>query len=85
MSCFYKKHLGVECPGCGIQRSLVHLLKGEFAESFQMYPALLTTILMFTFLIVHLVFKVKNGHKVLLTLFILNAIIMISSYVLKQF
>ncbi|HBH48166.1 MAG TPA: DUF2752 domain-containing protein [Bacteroidales bacterium] len=83
MSCFYKKHFGIECPGCGFQRSLIHLLKGEFVESFQLYPALLTTIFMIGFLLVHLVFKIKNGHKVLLWLFIVNTALMVGNYLVK--
>lgn len=45
MPCFFKTFTGKECPGCGIQRSIVALLKGEFVESFLLFPALLPFIL----------------------------------------
>ena len=55
--CVYKKELGFECPGCGLQRSLIELLKGNIIESIMIYPGLLPTIGLFLFLILHIVFK----------------------------
>ena len=60
MPCFYKKYLGFECPGCGMQRSIIELLRGNFAESFKLYPALTTTIALIVLLILHLIFKFRN-------------------------
>lgn len=77
------KQLGVECMGCGTQRSLIHLLKGEFLEAFYIYPAIYTLIGMFVYLGFHLKFAFKNGHKILLFLFISNALIILSNYILK--
>lgn len=82
-ACFYKKYLGVECPGCGMQRSFIELLKGNFVESFVLYPALLPTIGLIGYLFLHLLFKFKNGANVLKNLFIINAIIVVLSYIYK--
>lgn len=84
-SCFYKKHFGMECPGCGMQRSIIELLKGNFTESFKLYPALFTTIALFTLLIFHLIFKLKNGAKYLLIIFIINTLIILINYIYKFF
>jgi hypothetical protein len=83
VSCFYKKYLGVECPGCGMQRSFVYLLKGDFIQSLKMYPALIPTMFMFFFLILHIIFKFEKGHKVLLILFIFNVFLMLSNFIFK--
>ena len=83
MACFYKKHFGIDCPGCGFQRSLIHLLKGDFAESFHMYPALLPTILMIGFLLVHITLKIKHGARILLYLFFINTGLIVGNYLLK--
>ena len=33
----FQEHAGVVCPGCGIQRSIIALLKGEILESILLY------------------------------------------------
>jgi hypothetical protein len=83
LPCFYKKYLGVECPGCGMQRSIIALLKGDILESLRIYPALGSTIILFTLLIIHLVFKLKNGGKILIWTFLINTIIVICAYIVK--
>jgi hypothetical protein len=82
-ACFYKKYLGVECPGCGMQRSLIELLKGNFAESFVLFPALIPTISLIVYLILHLIFKFRNGANILKILFIINTSIVVLSYIYK--
>ncbi len=39
--CYFKLMFGINCPGCGLQRSIIFLLKGELWESIKMYPPLL--------------------------------------------
>ena len=82
-ACFYKKFLGVECPGCGMQRSFIELLKLNFVESFILFPALLPTIVLVTYLILHLILKFKNGANILKILFIINTTIVVLSYIYK--
>jgi hypothetical protein len=82
-SCFYKKYFGIECPGCGMQRSFIELLKGNIWESFMLYPALIPTIIMIGFLGTHLIFKFKNGGTYLKYLFIFNTSIVVLSYIYK--
>lgn len=83
LPCFYKKYLGVECPGCGMQRAIIELLKGNFVESIKAYPALLPLLIMLLFLILHLIFKFKNGALYLKILFILTAGTMVVNYIYK--
>ena len=82
-ACPYKKYLGVDCMGCGMQRSFVALLKGNFQESFYYYPALLPLIFMFLFLIAHLFFKFKNGGNWLKYQFIFVVAIVVVNFVVK--
>lgn len=83
MDCPYKKFFDVECMGCGMQRSFVALLKGNILDSFYFYPALFPMLIMFLFLILHIVFKFKNGARWLMYLFILNMAIVVISYIVK--
>ena len=85
LPCFYKSVFGVECPGCGMQRAIIALLRGEFIESLRLYPALIPTMIMLFFLVVHLFYHLKNGAKILLSLFVFNAVIIIVSYLYKIF
>lgn len=82
-SCFYKKFIGIECPGCGMQRSFIELLKGNFLESLVLYPALIPTIIMIAFLVIHLILKFRNGGTYLKYLFIFNTVIVVLNYIYK--
>lgn len=82
LSCKWKE-LGLECTGCGFQRSVIHVLRGEFAEAFTVYPAIFTLILMFVFLGIHLKFNLAKGAQILKWLFVLNLAIIVFHYILK--
>jgi len=82
--CFYKSVFGVECPGCGMQRAFIALLRGDLLGSLKLYPALIPTIIMVTFLAAHIFFKFRNGAKILLYMFIINAVIIVTSYLYKM-
>ncbi len=83
LACPYKKYLGINCFGCGMQRSLIALLKGNFLESLKLYPALIPMLLLFIFLIAHLVFKLKNGAKWLKYNFIFVVAIVVINFIAK--
>jgi hypothetical protein len=81
--CMNKKLFGVECLGCGTQRALLLILKGDFVAAFHMFPAIYTTILFFLIVGLHFIDKSRNYHKLIVGLAIVNAIIMIVSYFYK--
>ncbi len=83
MPCFYKQCLGIDCPGCGMQRAFVELLKGNLWMSLKLYPALLPMIIMIFYLFLHLGFKFKRGAMILKWMFIANLGIVIISYTIK--
>ncbi|MCX6297235.1 MAG: DUF2752 domain-containing protein [Bacteroidetes bacterium] len=60
LTCPYKAVSGFDCPGCGIQRSFIELLKGNFYISWCLYPALFPTIFTLLFTGLHLYFNFKN-------------------------
>ena len=84
LPCMNKSLFGVDCMGCGTQRALILLSKGEFKEAFYMFPAIYTTILLFLFLGLHFIDKSRNYHKLIVPMAILNAVIMVISYIYKQ-
>jgi hypothetical protein len=84
-SCWYKKYFGIDCPGCGMQRSIIELLKGNFIESLKLYPALIPIIILLFTLVLHLKFKFKYGSKILTWMFILVVAIIVISFTYKTF
>ncbi len=81
--CLNKKLFGVECLGCGFQRSVLHLLRGEFAEAFHLYPAIYTLLLFLIFIILNLKFKFKHRKKIIQILAIINILVIVISYIIK--
>ncbi len=80
ISCPIKKSIGIDCFGCGFQRSIILLLEGKFVESIQMYPATLPMIFLWVYTLCHLIFKFKNGSKVIKLLFIFGVLIILLHY-----
>ena len=85
LPCLNKKLLGFECFGCGIQRALALILEGDFIGAFYMYPAIYSLIAMFSYLLLHLKFQFKNGHRIIFGLFLLNISIIVVSFIFKTF
>ncbi|MEZ4854188.1 DUF2752 domain-containing protein [Flavobacterium sp.] len=83
LPCTNKSIFGIECLGCGTQRAIALLLKGEFVEAFKMYPAIYTFILLFLFLGLHFIDKSRNYTRIIIITAIANAIIMVVSYIYK--
>ena len=84
LPCMNKSLFGIECFGCGTQRALLLVFKGEFVQAFYTFPAIYTTILFFIIIGLHFLDKSRDYHKLIIFLAILNAIIMIISYFYKQ-
>ena len=83
LPCMNKSLFGIDCIGCGTQRSLLLLVNGEFTKAFYQFPAVYTTLLLFGLIGLHLIDKKRNYQKIIIGLAIINAIIMIISYIYK--
>jgi hypothetical protein len=83
LPCLTKKFLGIECFGCGFQRSFILVFQGEFVAAFKMYPAIYTLIIFTVFLIINLFYKFKYAERIKLILVVLNVVIIITSYFIK--
>ncbi|WP_239986483.1 DUF2752 domain-containing protein [Arenibacter catalasegens] len=84
LPCMNKQIFGIECPGCGIQRSISYLLDGNFIDALKIYPAIYTLILLVGFVGASLMFNFKNSFKIKIYLLYLNAGIIIISYIYKM-
>jgi hypothetical protein len=80
LPCPVKSLFGIDCPGCGMQRSFIELIRGNIGDSLLLYPALIPVMLMMILLIAHLVIKFDKGGIWLKNIFILNTILIFGSY-----
>lgn len=85
MPCINKKLFGIDCMGCGIQRSIALIINGDFEGAFYMYPAIYTMLLFFFFIGLNFLDKSRNYHKIIISFGIITAIIMVVSYFYKIF
>lgn len=83
LPCLSKKLFGVDCFGCGIQRSLVLLFRGEFEAAFYMYPAIYSMIPFFLLIGISLIDRSRSYHKIIVFFGIVTAFIMVFSYFYK--
>lgn len=85
LTCPIKALTGHDCPGCGMQRAILSLLKGDIAESIAYHPAAIPSIVLIIFLGLHLKFRFRFGAKLLIALYILTALITMGNFLLKTF
>ncbi|WP_340960128.1 DUF2752 domain-containing protein [Polaribacter reichenbachii] len=83
LPCLSKTFFGLECLGCGFQRSFLLLINGNFIDAFKMYPAVYTLIGLFLFILLNFKLKFKHSKKIISRLAYLNLSIMIINYLIK--
>ncbi|MBK8496389.1 MAG: DUF2752 domain-containing protein [Ferruginibacter sp.] len=83
LPCLFKTITHFDCPGCGMQRSFILLMKGDLSGSLMMFPALIPIILLFAFLSIHVMAGIRNGANILKYAYILCAGIIMVSYIYR--
>lgn len=85
LPCLNKQFFGIECMGCGMQRSALLIFHGEFIAAFKMYPAIYTLLLLFGVIALNTFLNFKYANKIIIILAIINAIIIIINFIFKTF
>jgi hypothetical protein len=83
LPCIWKSLFHIDCPGCGLQRSVLFLFRGDLASSISMYWATIPILFMLGFLALHLRFRFMKGNKILVWMYCGNAILIICHYIYK--
>lgn len=83
LPCLNKQVLGVECTGCGLQRSVLLLLDGDFTAAFYMYPAIYPMILLLLFLLVDQFVKIKYNNTISIALMISTVTLILTNFLYK--
>lgn len=81
--CPSKKFLHLDCPGCGLQRSCLALLKGDLPSSFALYPATIPIFIMLIFTALHLKYKFLYGATILKYFQLAIAFVIMVFYIYK--
>ena len=83
--CPFKYITGIDCPGCGFQRSVIALIQGDFYKSLTLYPAAIPLILLAMYIAADGYFKLDNSGNILKrTLFMVVGLLIIGSYCYKM-
>jgi L-lactate permease len=82
--CPFKYLTGIDCPGCGFQRSLFALIKGNLSSSLHLYPATIPFLLTVLFVILSYKLNMDNKHLIKKTLYMITGSIIIVSYLVKM-
>jgi hypothetical protein len=85
ITCPSKHFFHFDCPGCGLQRSLIALLEGDLVKSFQLYPATIPILFCLIFTALHLKFDFKNGAAVIKVAYIFAMSVIVIFYIYKIF
>ena len=86
LPCPFKLLTGIDCPGCGFQRSVLALVQGNLHKSFALYPPAIPLLLYFAYGIADRIFKLDtNKEMVKKTLFIIMGSIIMVSYGVKLY
>lgn len=83
-TCTIKSNFGFDCPGCGLQRAFIELLKGNLYESLSYHIALIPFLVTIILLIVQLIKKFNNGGTWVMWAFIVTSGLTFVQYVVKQ-
>jgi len=83
LPCPFAKYLHIQCPGCGLQRSFIALLRGDLRNSFVLYPATIPILLMLAFLLLHIKFRFPAGPLLLRGIYLFCVGIILVQYVYK--
>lgn len=83
LTCPSKKFFLIDCPGCGLQRSVIAIFKGDFLHAWHIYPPGIFTLATLLFLVLHLLFPIRYGAVILKTLFIITVLVILVNYIYK--
>lgn len=85
LPCLNKKLFGIECLGCGLQRSLALIVKGEFIAAFIMYPAVYPLLTLLFCIALNLIKPIPYYINIVRILGIFTGLTMLISYIYKYY
>jgi hypothetical protein len=81
--CPYHFLTGCDCPGCGMQRAMLALFRGDLNTSFQMHPAAIPMLALILTIVLQIWVKSPSIQRIILVLIALVITISLIHFVLK--
>ncbi|MEM1256972.1 MAG: DUF2752 domain-containing protein [Bacteroidota bacterium] len=81
--CATKQIWGFDCPGCGLQRSVILLMQGDVVGAFHMYPAIFALIPLALVLIANKFLNFKYANQLIIVLSISSVAMIVINYIFK--
>jgi len=86
LPCPFKYFTGIDCPGCGFQRSVIALIQGDLHKSFQIYPPAIPLMLFFAYGVLDRRFNLDTKNEVIKkTGYMIVGTIIMVSYGIKMY
>ena len=83
LTCPSKYFFHIDCPGCGLQRSIIALLEGDLGKSLALYPATIPMLMLLIYTALHLKINFKQGASIIKWGYIGCTAIILISYICK--
>ena len=85
LPCLNKTMFGLDCMGCGMQRSIALILNGDFMAAFYMYPAIYSLIALLGVIFINYFRNFKHAYNIIIILAGLNVILILGNFIFKTF
>jgi hypothetical protein len=85
LGCPFKKLTGIDCPGCGFQRGILAMIRGNMRESIHLYPAAIPLLITALFVLFAVKLNIDNRHIIKKTLYMITGGIIMISYIFKMY
>ena len=86
LPCPFKYLTGIDCPGCGFQRSVIALIQGDLHKSFLFYPPAIPLIIFFAYGIADRFFNLDTkNHLVKKTGYMIVGTMILVTYCFKLY
>ncbi|MGC1473305.1 MAG: DUF2752 domain-containing protein [Psychroserpens sp.] len=85
LHCLNKKLFGLDCMGCGMQRSIAFILNGDLLSAFYMFPAIYSLMALVIVIFINYFVNFKHAFKIIVILAIMNAMLILGNFIFKTF
>ena len=86
LPCPFEYFIGIDCPGCVFQRSVIALIQGDLHKSFLLYPPAIPLLLFFFYGFLDRRFKLDTKNEIVKkTGYMIVGTIIMVSYCIKMY